>query len=244
MESILPSAADSARSQPIPILPPPPTPFTGGPSRARRQLAARLAAQREAAEKATAESVLSKESSGSKDPGKDAILPNESGNSGGDASVSNPFLSIDEEKDLDPNTEMEFLSPFAVPGEGTSSSSPRHSFLPSFQPPSAYSSSSSDDDETIEAVQRNYRLPLEVYDDDEMGDMVSASAEFESYSDDDEDEETLIRETIGYSDFFHPERYTNNNASSSSVDGQNNNTDVEDEDLVEILVPGRRVLSN
>ena len=165
---------------------------------------------------------------------------NEDGNLAAPASARNPFLSVDEEKDPDPNAELEFISPFAIPGEGLSSS-PRHSFLSGFQPSSAYSSSSSDDDETIEAVQRNYRLPLEVYDDDEIGDMVAPSAGFGSFSDDDEDEETLIRETIGYSDFFGPGHYIDG-TSLSPADTQN--SDDEDEGLVEILVPGRRVPSS
>lgn len=158
------------------------------------------------------------------------------------APVTNPFLSVDEEKEIDPNAELEFISPFAIPGESMSSS-PRHSFLSRFQPPSAYSSSSSDDDETIEAVQRNYRLPLEVYDDDEeLADIVAPPpAGLGSYSDEDEDEETLIRETIGYSDFFGPGRYTDGTGLSPAGTP---NSDEDDEGLVEISVPGRRTSSN
>lgn len=235
--SFVQQASGSSRSQPIPILPPPPTSLSSGPSRARRQLAARLAAQREAAEKAAAEAKSQENADASiSGPSSESAVPAQS------ATVTNPFLSVDEEKDPDPNAELEFISPFAVPGEGMSSS-PRHSFLSEFQPPSAYSSSSSDNDETIEAVQRNYRLPLEVYDDDEeLGDMVAPPpAGFSSYSDDDEDEETLIRETIGYSDFFGPGRYTDGTGL-SPADAQNSDDD--DEGLVEILVPGRRTPSN
>nr|KMM64977.1 extragenic suppressor of kinetochore protein 1 [Coccidioides posadasii RMSCC 3488] len=238
--------ADGPTSRPISILPPPPpTSLSSGPSRARRQLAARLAAQKEAAEKAA--SASGKDASDAKN--QNEVVPdgrpgfsNQMEDSSGTAPTSNPFLSADDDRDLDPNADLEFVSPFAMPGEG--SSSPRHSFFSSFQPPSAYSSSSSDDDESIEAVQRNYRLPLEVYDDDdEVGDMVEPPTGFSSYSDDD-DEETLIRETIGYSDFFGRERYANSTTLSSNNSGQHDNSDDEDEGLVEILVPGRRTPSN
>ncbi|EFW21499.1 Sit4-associated protein [Coccidioides posadasii str. Silveira] len=240
------NGADGPTSRPISILPPPPpTSLSSGPSRARRQLAARLAAQKEAAEKAA--SASGKDASDAKN--QNEVVPdgrpgfsNQMEDSSGTAPTSNPFLSADDDRDLDPNADLEFVSPFAMPGEG--SSSPRHSFFSSFQPPSAYSSSSSDDDESIEAVQRNYRLPLEVYDDDdEVGDMVEPPTGFSSYSDDD-DEETLIRETIGYSDFFGRERYANSTTLSSNNSGQHDNSDDEDEGLVEILVPGRRTPSN
>ncbi|KAL4798724.1 SIT4 phosphatase-associated protein-domain-containing protein [Aspergillus venezuelensis] len=46
------SGTENASSQPIPIIAPPPAPLSLGPSRARRQLAARLAAQKQAAENA------------------------------------------------------------------------------------------------------------------------------------------------------------------------------------------------
>ncbi|KAI1988384.1 sporulation-induced protein [Ophidiomyces ophidiicola] len=227
---------DMTDSQPIAILPPPPTSLSSGPSRARRQLAARLAAQKLAAEKAAVASATLNNDTMTQEASSLFAERDASARS-----PVNPFLSIDEETDLDPNTELEFVSPFAVPGDGAPSSKP--SFLSGFkQSTGTFSSSSSEGDETIEAVQRNYRLPLEVYDDDDLSHIPPPAAGFCSYSDD-EDEETLIRETIGYSEFFGPECYANNNAMSSTNSGPTGNSDDEDEGLVEILVPGRRATS-
>ncbi|PGH02080.1 SIT4-associating protein [Blastomyces parvus] len=247
-----------ATSQPIPMLSPP-APLNIPPSRARLQLAARLAAQKERAEAAIS-------SAPSGDISKHAEAPS-SGDSGqsmnygyGLSSVLDPFgLPAQRNEGFDSsgvgNTSSydPFSSPFATFG---GPSSPPSS-LSSFPQVHSYSSNSSDDGEelsTEEAVQRKVRLPLEVDDDDadEMGDIIGPNADLVSaYSDDDEEDETLVGEPLAYSNFFEGGRF-GSSASGARLrgaggdilhdpEGRHDSSDGEEDDgLVEILVPGRK----
>lgn len=222
----------SSTSQPIPILPPPPAPLSLGPSRARRQLAARLAAHKQqAAENADAE---------------------EEGNADdGEARTSqysaNPFViaGVDDDaegsnsafpdSDFPPNADETFSPTFPTSG---------------FSPPDSLSTNSSDDDDDgrSEAVRRRARVPLEVEEDedDDMGEMVGPSAS--GMIDSDDEDEAIINESLGYSDLPAQTRYSGLSrpraVSSHFDDDQNDSSDGEDEGLVEILVPGRKSSTN
>lgn len=218
----------NSTSQPIPILPPPPAPLSLGPSRARRQLAARLAAQKQqAAENAEAEG--DDERPGASED-RDSQWP------------SNPFIiagvdddaeggnSVFRNSDFTPNADETFSPTFPVSG---------------FSPSDSLSTASSDDEGEghSEAMQRQARVPLEVEDeDDEMGEMVGPSTS--GMIDSDDEDEAIINESLGYSNLPAQTRYggygQSRNAGSHFDDDQNDSSDGEDEGLVEILVPGRK----
>ncbi|EZF45400.1 hypothetical protein H112_01572 [Trichophyton rubrum D6] len=206
----LASIFDNSETQPIPILPPPPAPLSSGPSRARRQLAARLALQKQQALDAAAATNESSE--------EDVFAKGESEDSSGNA-----MHDADTTGDLD----HQFSS------------------FSGFQDVSGYSDSSSDEDGSLpmESVERKFRLPVDAFDDDdEMGDMVGPST---SYSD--EDDETIIQEALGYSTFLDSDHHgldgsvypEERELTPDSARGQDN-SDGEDDGLVEILVPGKR----
>ena len=205
----------SSESQPIPILPPPPAPLSLGPSRARRQLAARLALQKQHA----AENVDHDQEKESSDKQDDSPWP------------SNPFViaGLEDDNPGDPGPDAAFPSP-TFPESG-------------FSPPDSLSSHSSDEDESRhQSMRRAERIPLEAdEDDDEMGEMVGPSVGSGMMDSDDEDE-AIINESLGYPNLG-PERYKNLRNShvgqSPFGDDQNDSSDGEDEGLVEILVPGR-----
>lgn len=208
-----------------------------GPSRARRQLAARLALQKEQAAEAAA---LAAKEGAEKSDGTTRPEENE-----GEGSAQSPTASRfslfsspvpvegDDTAHEDPRNRTE-----REPGQGGPGSSSPPLFSSTFNGPSGYSSSSSDDGEAIESVRSKTRVPLDMYDDDDedIGDMLGPSA---SYSDDDDDDETIIREALGYSTFLAPDTHP----SGGSPD-RNDSSDGEDEGLVEILVPGKRTPSN
>ncbi|KAJ5759155.1 hypothetical protein N7520_006311 [Penicillium odoratum] len=221
------NVSTSSTSQPIPILPPPPAPLSTGPSRARRQLAARLAAQKQqAVENEDAEAAGDRIHEADN---RDSQWP------------SNPFViaGIDDEadggntafpnSDFGSNADHTFTSDFHEGG---------------FSPPDSLSNSSDEDgDGHAEAMRRRVRVPLEVdEDDDEMGEMVGPSATGMIDSDDEDD--AIINESLGYSNLPHPSRYTGfrrpRSVSSHFDDEQNDSSDGEDDGLVEILVPGRK----
>ena len=209
-------------------MPPPPAPLSLGPSRARRQLAARLAAQKQQAADSTDAEV---EEEGTQGP------------EGGDSQwTSNPFVIAGIDDDAEgggsafPNTD------FASNADHTFSSTFPES---GFSPPDSLSSNSSDDDgdSHAEAMRRHVRVPLEVEDDDdEMGEMVGPNAS--GMLDSDEEDEAIINESLGYSNLPAPSRYTgfrrSRAVSSDFDDDQNDSSDGEDDGLVEILVPGRK----
>lgn len=217
----------SSTSQPIPILPPPPAPLSLGPSRARRQLAARLAAQKQqAAENADAEE------EGNADEGE----------ARSSQYSANPFViaGVDDDaegsnsafpdSDFPPNADETFSPTFPSSG---------------FSPPDSLSNSSDEEgDGRSEAVRRRVRMPLEVEEDedDEMGEMVGPSAS--GMIDSDDEDEAIINESLGYSNLPAQSRYSGfrrpRAVSSHFDDDQNDSSDGEDDGLVEILVPGRK----
>ncbi|KAL2365819.1 hypothetical protein RJZ56_001274 [Blastomyces dermatitidis] len=245
-----------ATSQPIPMLSPP-APLNIPPSRARLQLAARLAAQKERAEAA-----ISSPSSGDISKQTEAPSSSNSGQSvnygfglqsildsfGSHAQRNEGFDSsaVGNTSPYDP-----FTSPFATYG-GPSSPPSSLSNFPQVHSYSSNSSDDGDDPSTEEAVQRKVRLPLEVDDEDadEMGDIIGPNAELVSaYSD--EEDETLVGEPLAYSNFFGSVPFGSSASGSrfrgagvdilhGSEDRHDSSDGEEDDGLVEILVPGRK----
>ncbi|KAJ5375042.1 SIT4 phosphatase-associated protein family [Penicillium concentricum] len=218
----------SSASQPIPILPPPPAPLSLGPSRARRQLAARLAAQKQ-------QSSENEEGDG-EDRGAEENEDRESD------WPSNPFVIAGIDDDAEGGSS-------AFPNSDFGSANAKHSptFPESgFSPPDSLSTNSSEDegDGHAESVRRQVRVPLEVEDDDddEMGEMVGPSGI--GMMDSDDEDEAIINESLGYSNLSGPGRYNNfrrtRAVSSHYDDEQNDSSDGEDDGLVEIVVPGRK----
>lgn len=203
-------------------MPPPPAPLSTGPSRARRQLAARLAAQKQAAENPEGEESGQIEEN---DP----------------QWSTNPFVIAGIDDDTEgggsafPNTD------FGGAGDTTFSPFPESGFSP---PDSLSSNSSEGDGEGQgESLRTRVRVPLEVEDDDdEMGEMVGPSAT--GLIDSDEEEEAIINESLGYSNLTGPNRYSglrrSGDPSAHAEDEANDSSDGEDDGLVEIQVPGRK----
>ncbi|KAF3388402.1 Extragenic suppressor of kinetochore protein 1 [Penicillium rolfsii] len=217
------NVSENSTSQPIPILPPPPAPLSMGPSRARRQLAARLAAQKQhASENAGVE---------------------EEGNTEGEGREwsSNPFIIAGIDDDAEGGNSAFPNTDFASNADQTFSSAFPES---GFSPPDSLSSNSSDEEsDRAEGVRRRIRVPLEVEedDDDEMGEMVGPSASGMVVSDD--EDEAIINESLGYSNLPGQTRYSGfrpRAVSSHFDDEQDDSSDGEDDGLVEILVPGRK----
>ncbi|KAL5362500.1 SIT4 phosphatase-associated protein-domain-containing protein [Aspergillus floccosus] len=230
-------ASSSSTSQPIPILPPPPAPLSLGPSRARRQLAARLAMQKQQA----AENAENSEERG--EDGNQATAHDNSNSQW----PSNPFVIAGLEDDGDgsgsparaafPSTDFntghkdEPLSSPTFPESG-------------FSPPDSFSNSSDEGgDGRMEGQRRTERVPLEIDDEDDMGEMVGPSLGSGMMDSDDEDE-AIMNESLGYPDLG-PGRYksfgqSRIGGSPFGDDDQNDSSDGEDDGLVEILVPGRK----
>ncbi|KAJ5225652.1 hypothetical protein N7468_006877 [Penicillium chermesinum] len=206
-------------SQPTyPYLTSTPAPLSTGPSRARRQLAARLAAQKQQAAEST----------------------EEDGDHDNTQWSTNPFVIAGIDDDTEgassafPNTD------FSGGGDQTFSPFPESGF----SPPDSMSSGSSDGGEGQgESTRRRVRVPLEFEEDeDEMGEMVGPSATGTIESD--EEEDAIINESLGYSNLTGPNRYSGFRRSrdlGTHFDDENNDSsDGEDDGLVEILVPGRK----
>lgn len=130
-------------------------------------------------------------------------------------------------------------------------SNPNRTFSPTFpdsefSPSNSLSNSSDDDGDPADTMRRRVRVPLEVEEDDEMGEMVgpNATGTFDS----DEEDEAIINESLGYSNFPAPSRYSgfrrSRAVSGNFEDEQNDSSDGEDDGLVEILVPGRKSSSS
>lgn len=195
-----------------------------GPSRARRQLAARLAAQKQAAENA------------------DVV---EEGNSEGEGREwsSNPFIIAGIDEDAEDGNSAFPNTDFASNADQTFSPTFPES---GFSPPDSLSTNSSDEDGEgrAEGVRRRVRVPLEVEedDDDEMGEMVGPSVS--GMVDSDDEDEAIINESLGYSNLPGQSRYSGFSrpraVSSHFDDDQDDSSDGEDDGLVEILVPGRK----
>ncbi|GLI75412.1 sporulation-induced protein [Penicillium ochrochloron] len=218
------NVSENSTSQPIPILPPPPAPLSMGPSRARRQLAARLAAQKQQAS----------ENAG----------VGEEGNAEGEGREwsSNPFIIAGIDDDAEGGNSAFPNTDFASNADQTFSSAFPES---GFSPPDSLSTNSSDEEgDRAEGVRRRIRVPLEVEedDDDEMGEMVGPSGSGMVVSDD--EDEAIINESLGYSNLPGQTRYSGfrrpRAVSSHFDDDQDDSSDGEDDGLVEILVPGRK----
>ncbi|KAJ5482759.1 hypothetical protein N7539_006205 [Penicillium diatomitis] len=216
------NVSENSSSQPIPILPPPPAPLSMGPSRARRQLAARLAAH--------------KQQSNDNDEGS----ADDHAQQDADEWSTNPFIIAGIDDDAEG-------SHSAFPGTDFASThdSNFHSTFPDtvFSPPDSFSPNSSEEegDGRGEGVRRRVRVPLEVEDDDEeMGEMIGPNA---GGMDSDEEDEAIINESLGYSNLPGQMRYSGffqSPGSGSHYDDDQDSSDGEDEGLVEILVPGRK----
>jgi SIT4-associating protein SAP185/190 len=195
-----------------------------GPSRARRQLAARLAAQKQQAS----------ENAG----------VGEEGNAEGEGREwsSNPFIIAGIDDDAEGGNSAFPNTDFASNADQTFSSAFPES---GFSPPDSLSTNSSDEEgDRAEGVRRRIRVPLEVEedDDDEMGEMVGPSGSGMVVSDD--EDEAIINESLGYSNLPGQTRYSGfrrpRAVSSHFDDDQDDSSDGEDDGLVEILVPGRK----
>ncbi|RHZ72222.1 hypothetical protein CDV55_108477 [Aspergillus turcosus] len=229
------NASTNSTSQPIPILPPPPAPLSLGPSRARRQLAARLAAQKQQAA----------ENGGNEGEAQNQANQHENGDV---QWPSNPFVIAgldDDGEGTESPSRAAFSSsefPHTRKDEAFSSSTFPES---GFSPPDSMSTNSSDDDgEGRVDMRRKERVPLEVDDDeDDMGEMVGPSLGSEML-DSDEEDEAIMNESLGYPDLG-PGRYRSFRRSQFGPspfgdDDDDDSSDGEDEGLVEILVPGRK----
>ncbi|KAF7618906.1 SIT4 phosphatase-associated protein-domain-containing protein [Aspergillus flavus] len=229
------NTSTNSTSQPIPILPPPPAPLSLGPSRARRQLAARLAAQKQQAAEGTEENggeekAQTNAHESSQWPTNPFVVAGVDDDGDGGGSPSNAFPSTDFPS---ANKDEPFSSP-TFPDSG-------------FSPPDSFSTNSSEDDVDgrSEGLRRKERIPLEVDDDDDddMGEMVGPSGGTDMM-DSDEEDEAIMNESLGYPDLG-PGRYKSFRRSRFGVspfgdDDQNDSSDGEDDGLVEILVPGKK----
>lgn len=216
----------NSTSQPIPILPPPPAPLSLGPSRARRQLAARLAAQKQQAAE-TAEAEGDDERPGASED-RDSQWP------------TNPFVIAGVDDDGEGGNSVFRNSDFPPNADETSPTFPVSGFSPS----DSLSTTSSDEEAEghSDAMQPQARVPLEVEDDDEMGEMIGPSVS--GMIDSDDEDEAIINESLGYSNLPAQTRYggygRSQDPGSHFDDEQTDSSDGEDEGLVEILVPGRK----
>ncbi|OAL33672.1 hypothetical protein AYO20_07010 [Fonsecaea nubica] len=247
------SAADSGLSsessdQPIPLLPPPPAPLNIEPSRARRRLADRLARHKQEAEQEVAASEFGSEAD---DPF--AALGNGDDNDSGD-----PFSLDEEEQDITTFGKRSNINSF------NTNTSDHHSFSVSRGLTSLFSSAPSremhgqtshddfdgslDDSSSdgsgsdidsgnppLEARTSLERRPLEVFEDEEMGEMVAPSEEVESNSSDEEVLSPLEREKLenAYGMNDDPDEQASEFAGQADHDD-----DDDDEDhLVEIAIP-------
>ncbi|RDW60464.1 SAPS family protein [Aspergillus mulundensis] len=206
------SGTENASSQPIPILAPPPAPLSLGPSRARRQLAARLAAHKQAAENAEG---------GENEEGKHGSTefqwPSDNFGQG-----SNDHSS-------------EF-----PPGNASSPTFPESGFSPE-ETFSTDSSDEGDDFGGSRRRKERVPLEVDD-DDDDMGEMVGPSMESHLLDSDDEEDailnESLGYPELGPGQYksFRSSRL----GPSPFGDDQNDSSEGEDEGLVEILVPGKK----
>ncbi|KKK19611.1 extragenic suppressor of kinetochore protein [Aspergillus rambellii] len=220
------NTSSNSTSQPIPILPPPPAPLSLGPSRARRQLAARLALQKQQA----AENPEGDEERDSTDVhgNNEFQWP------------TNSFViaGFNEDSDRDHSSDFPSLhndQPFASPTFPDSGFSPSDSFS---------TGSSDDGDDMMGTRRRKERVPLEVDDDeDDMGEMVGPSFGSDMM-DSDEEDEAVLNESLGYPELgsgqYKSFRGSRMGHSPFGNDEQSDSSDGEDDGLVEILVPGRR----
>jgi SIT4-associating protein SAP185/190 len=217
---------------PIPLIPPPPAPLNIEPSRARRLLADRLARKQEAEQGEVAASEF-----GAENDNPFASLDDVDGRADAD-----PFALDEEEQDITAFGKRSKSNPFSVP------SNP-HTFSASRGLTSLFSSSGNKNDgfedlensssgsesdidaenPPLEARTSHERRPLDIDDDEEMGEMVAPTEDGPNSS----DEEVLSpseKERLG-----HPFGAASPDEHVSEFDGQGDE-DQEDQ-LVEIAMP-------
>lgn len=228
----------------MPLIPPPPAPLNTEPSRARRRLADRLARRNQEAEQEVAASEFGSEAD---DPFA-ALGDNE------DQEAGDPFSLDEEEQDITTFGKRSNVTGFA------SSTGDHHSFSVSRgltslfssnsgrdpQPPddfdgvlddSSTDSSGSDidpDHPPVEARTSLERRPLDIDDDEEMGEMVAPTEE--GNSSDEEGLSSLEEKSFGFGAPAPEEP-------SCEFDGQADQDDDDDDDgdaLVEIAMPTAR----
>ncbi|KAF9883058.1 hypothetical protein FE257_004137 [Aspergillus nanangensis] len=229
------NASANSTSQPIPILPPPPAPLSLGPSRARRQLAARLALQKQ-------------QPSDTGDETHEEGQQTTSHDNDNSQWPTNPFVIAGLEDDNDgtgSSARAAFPSTDFTTGHKDEPFSPTYPES-GFSPPDSFSTNSSDEEGEgrTEGTRRRERVPLEVDDDeDDMGEMVGPSVGSDMM-DSDEEDEAIMNESLGYPDLgaarYKSFRQSRMGASPYGDDDQNDSSDGEDDGLVEILVPGRK----
>ncbi|KAL5340477.1 SIT4 phosphatase-associated protein-domain-containing protein [Aspergillus crustosus] len=217
-EPVEESGTENASSQPIPIIAPPPPALNLGPSRARRQLAARLAAQKQAAENPEGDDNEDDKQASEFQWPSDSFA-NQGVNEDGGRGHSSDFPT----------------------GNVASPTFPDSGFSPS----DSFSAGSSDEDNDFGGSrQRKARVPLEVDDDDDdMGEMVGPS--MDSHMMDSDEEEAILSESLGYPELGegHYKNFRTSRLGHSPFgDDQNDSSEEEDEGLVEILVPGKKAL--
>lgn len=191
------------------------------PSRARRQLAARLALHKQKADEAAAAE------SGS------SAFPDFGHSETSD--ISDPFaLDAPEEEDVDLTGP---LSPRSAQEKDQSAfyvSRQLHSLLGSDQ----FGSDATNTRSSSSSFKR--RMPLDIDDEDddeEMGEMVGPSGE--GFGDSDEDDESL-GEPLDFSKYGIGRPIGGDGQSDDAEEDQQDESDGEDEGLVEIMVPGKK----
>lgn len=199
----------------MPILPPPSAPLTTGPSRARLQLAARLARQHEANNEA-----------GSDDNGGLQGQQSHSDESRGKFPISSAAGSS------------------ALPQSYVEYSSPPSFLPPAHAVPSGYLSSSSSDGSVEIGGSERQGFDMDDFDDDDedIGDMITPAGGIASTYDNDEEDsdDGLITAPLGYSSFLGNSHYLSGGSKGASLsEDMTNSSDEEDDGLVEIMVPGK-----
>lgn len=237
------SAADTDASsdQPVPLIPPPPAPLNIEPSRARRRLADRLARRKEQAEE---EQEVAAAEFGSEDDPFAALDDNDQDN-------SDPFSLDEEEQDITTFGKRSNIN------NSDSNSSEHHTFsvsrgltsLFSSGPPRKQTSDFNDEDtdsgsgsdehsnQSPEARTTTERKPLDIDDDEEMGEMVGPTEEGNGSNSSDE-EVLSLRDKERMNTLFGTGAQTEKERDDdhhSEFDGQGD--EEQEEKLVEIAMP-------
>ncbi len=232
---------DQQSDQPIPLLPPPPAPLNIEPSRARRRLADRLARHKQEAEQEVAASEFGSEAD---DPF--AALGNSEDNDGSD-----PFSLDEEEQDIttfgkrsnansstqDTGNHHSFsvsrgLTSLFSPTSNAQAQPSHDDFDGSLDDSSSEGSESDIDSEAppLEARRSLERRPLEVFEDEEMGEMVAPTEGVESNSSDEEVLSPAEKQKLGGAFVM-----KDDDEQGSEFSGQADHDD-DDGDLVEIAI--------
>ncbi|EHY58059.1 sporulation-induced protein [Exophiala dermatitidis] len=237
--------------QPVPLLPPPPAPLNVEPSRARRRLADRLARHKQEAEQEAAASEF----------GSEADDPFAALDNGDEQDSADPFSLDEEEQDItnfgrrsNANTggfgdttrdhhsftvSRGLTSLFSSANDDTHGRTIRDDFDGSLDDSSSEGSGSDIEPENppLEARTSLERRPLEVFEDEEMGEMVAPTQEDESNSSDEEVLSPMEKEKLGGAFGMGD---TDEQASEFAGQADHDDDDDDDDDsdqLVEIAMP-------